>query len=85
MNDYTKESVVTIENLLNSFNFSASGVAKEMTKMHRTLQQNFTRLAVEWLRVCASDDYHYDGRNEDSHKVAKALLAHVEDLRLPFI
>lgn len=47
---------------------------EEMSREHRYLQNEFTRLCVEWLRTCGSDDYRYDGRNEDSHNFGKMLI-----------
>ena len=57
-----------------------------MQREHRTLQQGFTRLCVEWLKVCASDNYRTDARNESSHLLAKKMIEAVEDeMYLPFI
>ena len=72
--DKTKEQVRQVSDMLNSFSFDYKGFCEEMTREHRTLQQSFTRLCIQWLCTCASDDYRYDGRNEASHEVAKALI-----------
>lgn len=45
-----------------------------MSTDHRTLQNSFTRLALQWIEFVASDKYRTDGRNESSHKVCKELL-----------
>ena len=74
-----------LSNMLNSYSFSSKGVATEMAKQHRTLQQSFTRLCVEWLKLCGSDEYHYDARNEDSHELGVKLKPLLEDACLPFI
>ncbi|MBR5215333.1 MAG: hypothetical protein IKV80_03815 [Bacteroidales bacterium] len=74
MNNKTQEQVSKVSEMLNSFTFDYEGFCKEMTKEHRTLQQSFTRLCIHWLCTCASDDYRYDGRNEASHEIAKALI-----------
>ena len=74
MTDRTKEQVRQVSDMLNSFSFDYKGFCEEMTREHRTLQQSFTRLCIHWLSTCASDEYRYDGRNEASHEVAKALL-----------
>ena len=63
-----------LADLLNSMSFHPEEVCQVMTQEHRTLQQNFTRLCIHWLCTCASDDYQYDGRNEASHEIAKALI-----------
>lgn len=95
--DKNKEYADKLSDMVNSFSFSATDVAKAMTMEHKTLQQNFTRLCIEWLKVCASDDYRTDGRNEDSHNIAKEIVTaynhnHTEtsfqtfdDIGLPFI
>lgn len=41
---------------------------------HRTLQQSFTKLCMEWLEHCASDEYKFDLRNEASHEIAKQMI-----------
>ena len=69
-----KEQAQKVADMLNSFSFDYEGFCKEMTKEHRTLQQSFTRLCIHWLCTCASDDYRFDGRNEASHEIAKALI-----------
>lgn len=73
-NNKTKDQVRQVSDMLNSFTFEYKGFCEEMTREHRTLQQSFTRLCIEWLCTCASDDYKYDGRNEASHNIAKALI-----------
>lgn len=70
----TKEQVSQVTSMLNSFTFDYEGFCKEMCLEHRTLQQSFTRLCIHWLSTCASDEYRFDGRNEASHEIAKALI-----------
>ena len=69
-----KENAQKVAEMLNSFTFDYEGFCKAMSSEHRTLQQSFTRLCIHWLCTCASDEYRYDGRNEASHEVAKALI-----------
>ena len=69
-----KENAQKVAEMLNSFTFDYKGFCKAMSNEHRTLQQSFTRLCIHWLCTCASDEYRYDGRNEASHEVAKALI-----------
>ena len=69
-----KENAQKVAEMLNSFTFDYEGFCKAMSYEHRTLQQSFTRLCIHWLCTCASDEYRYDGRNEASHEVAKALI-----------
>lgn len=72
--DKVKEQVSTVTSMLNSFTFDYEGFCKQMCKEHRTLQQSFTRLCIRWLCECSTDEYQYDGRNEASHEIAKALI-----------
>ena len=69
----TQEVVVTLSNFVNSFSQKPE-FHTLMAREHRTIQQSFTRLCLQWLEHCASDDYRYDGRNEQSHKIAKQLI-----------
>ena len=75
-NEKMQENVNNVSTMLNNFGFNNEVFCELMTREHRTLQQSFTRLCIAWLATCASDDYRYDGRNEASHEVAKALLSH---------
>lgn len=68
------ENVAKVSLMLNSLSFDPENFCKEFTKEHRTIQQSFTRLCIHWLCTCASDDYRFDGRNEASHQIAKALI-----------
>ena len=68
------ENVRKVSDMLNSFSFDPELFCEEFSKEHRTIQQKLTRLCIHWLCTCASDDYRYDGRNEASHKLAKALM-----------
>ena len=80
------KNVQMVSDMLNSMGFNPEEFCKEFTREHRTLQQNFTRLCIHWLSTCASDDYKFDGRNEASHEVAKALLDSQDaDFIIPFI
>ena len=82
-----KQNAEQVAELLNVFGFDNDGFCDAMCRQHRTLQQNFTRLCIAWLATCASDDYRYDGRNEASHEVAKALInsQDADFLGLPFV
>lgn len=86
VSDYTKECARKIGEMTNSFSFTPKAVAEYIAQTeHRTIQQSITRFCIEWLKVCASDDYGYDGRNEASHEVAKELLDGKDIRGLPFI
>lgn len=84
-NNKSIEKAREISRVINDFGFSPSGVAEAMQNEHRTLQQSFTSLYLEWLKLVASDEYRYDGRNELSHIVAKELVGDKDIGRLPMI
>ena len=67
-----KASKVT--DLLNSLCFDYDGFCRDMVREHRTLQQQFTKLCIEWIKTCADEDYRHDGRNERSHFIAKEIV-----------
>jgi hypothetical protein len=55
---------------------------------HRTLQQTFTKLCVEWFKALAEDHNasRFDLRNEASCKLAKLIVElGVDKLAMPFI
>ena len=84
MND--KEFARTITNGLNSFGVNYKGIVSELRNEHKTLQQNFTKLCIEWLKRCGTDDERFfDDRNIASHELGKKLLPVLEDAYLPFI
>ena len=69
-----KADVETVSNMLCSLGFRPELFCAEMTKDHRTIQQNFTRLCIEWIKTCASEDYAYDERNRASHIKCKYIV-----------
>ena len=74
MTDSREEKVASqLADLVNCMSLDNKEICKAMTREHRTLQQSFTRLCIEWLKTCASDDYRHDGRNEYSHFIAKEI------------
>jgi hypothetical protein len=95
---YDEECTEKLENMLNSFSFSEETVCKLFERRaHRTIQQTMTRLAIAWIKTCASDDYRYDERNEMSHHLCKEIVTaynnnhtettreHFDELRFPMI
>ena len=66
------DAVKFISNYVNSFNVDYEEFAKEMSYEHRTLQQNFTRLCIAWLKQLSQTEY-YDLRNEGSVKFAQSI------------
>jgi hypothetical protein len=71
-----------ITNYLNSYNDKSEEFNKAMSREHRTLQQNFTRLCLKWLEHVASDEYYTDGRNEQSKDIAQKLLGGFKELQI---
>lgn len=69
-----RENARIISDMVNNMSFSPEELCKELTKDHRTLQQNFTRLCLEWIKTCASDEYRYDERNKASHVKCKDIV-----------
>lgn len=63
-----------VSDMLNKFGFDNKSFCEAMTHDHRTIQQNFTRLCLEWIKTCASDDYAHDERNRASHVKCKAIV-----------
>ena len=88
--DYTKKAS-EVSGMLNSFSFSDRMFCEAMGMEHRTLQQSFTRLCLAWLKHCSGEDYERlaDGRNEASHRTAKAIIEYCEEadiyLGLPLV
>jgi hypothetical protein len=74
MKKTAKETVETVTDYLNSFSSKEKEFIDQMNLEHRTLQQSFTKLCLAWLENCASEEYHFDGRNEQSHGIAKDML-----------
>ena len=70
----TEELVTKITDFINSYNCDEKGFVEQMSREHRTLQQSFTRLMFKWIEHCASNDYHFDGRNEATHRTSKELI-----------
>lgn len=66
-----------VSEMVNTLSFDYDLFCSLMMREHRTLQQNFTRLCLWWIKTCASDSYgqSVDGRNEASHTVCKALVS----------
>jgi len=87
-----RKAAKALADTLNSFSDRSiiEGFIEEMeNRTHRTLQQGFTRLCVEWLKACRNnfEEGRYDGRNEASCDLAAKLLGNLEDrdLHIPCI
>lgn len=74
MNNYNKECASRLSELVNNFSFDPRATAKEMTKEHKTLQQNFTRLCFAWISEVATNPYYsVDDRNRATQVKCKAI------------
>ena len=72
----TKEAISTMTDFVNNFSHDNKEFCELMSREHRYLQEEFTRLCLEWIATCGSDDYRFDGRNEYSHVICKELCKH---------
>ena len=63
-----------VSDFVNCFNPESDRFVRLMAGEHRTIQQAFTKLCLEWLEKVADEDYQTDGRNEASKKVASELI-----------
>ena len=71
-----KEAVTTMTDFINNFSHDNIEFCQLMTNEHRYLQEEFTRLCLDWISTCGSDGYGFDGRNELSHNICKELCKH---------
>ena len=74
INSRYDQNAADVAQMVNAMGYDNKAFCKSMTNCHRTLQQSFTRLCLEWIKTCASEDYRYDGRNEDSHVVCDQIM-----------
>ena len=77
MSDVIK-NVNAVSGMVNDYSFNPQEFCERFKREHRTLQQSFTRLCLEWIKTCASEDYRTDGRNEASHIVCKKIVDTME-------
>lgn len=63
-----------MSNFVNSYSNRNKEFNLEMANEHRTLQQSFTKLCLQWIEYVASDEYRTDGRNQDSHDVCQKMV-----------
>lgn len=67
-----------ISSFVNTMSLDQSMFNKAMSMEHRTLQQSFTRLCLNWLAHVAKPEYRTDPRNEDSKRVAQLISTLLE-------
>lgn len=73
--------VKEISNYVNSYSSDYKEFARLMSYEHRTLQQNFTKLCIAWLKEL-SETESYDLRNEASVKFAQSIKDKLVNLPL---
>lgn len=73
--------VKEISNYVNSYRSDYKEFARLMSCEHRTLQQQFTKLCIAWLKEL-SETENYDLRNEGSVKFAKSIKDKLVNLPL---
>jgi len=81
-----KQAAKAMSDFVNNMGHENKEFVEEMANEHRTLQQAFTGVCLEWLKYMATTT-RVDARNERSHQISKQLLNGVEDweLNLPLI
>ena len=81
-----EEFAKMIEKKMNSFNCNYSGIIDELRRTHRTLQQNFTKFCIAWLRHLSElGEGQYDDRNKASVDFAKRNKSELDGAYLPMI
>lgn len=74
-----QQLAIYVSNAINC-SFNNKAFAEQMSHEHRTLQSEFTSLCLEWLLKCREmyETDNYDGRNEHSCRMGKALWDYIE-------
>ena len=79
-----KDMVERMSQYMNSMS-RGKEFCEEMGREHRTIQQSFTRLCMNWVEYCARDEYQTDLRNQASKTLCKQIVESVDNLALPLI
>ena len=81
------KTALDLANAVNEMSFDVETFAQALRREHRSLQQNTMRAVVELLKQWAADadSGNYDLRNEDTVKLARDLLAGVDNTNLSHI
>ena len=67
-----------VSDMVNDCGFEDDELAKAMANQHPTLQQNFMRFVVKFLRLMAAKPTH-DLRNKNSVQAAKMMIDAIAD------
>jgi len=74
-----------VDDMVNDCSFRDDELAEKMANNHPTLQQSFMRMCLKFIKKMAEKTY-FDGRNEDSVKLAKTIVESIKDNDyLPFV
>lgn len=74
-----------VDNMVNDTLFQDDKLAQTMANNHPTLQQSFMRFVMKFIKRMSEKTY-FDGRNENSVKLAKKIMESVkDDICLPCI
>jgi outer membrane murein-binding lipoprotein Lpp len=85
--DRATKAARDLSNAVNEMSFDVEAFAQALRREHPCLQQNTMRAVVELLKQWAADadSGNYDQRNEDTVKLARDLLAGVDNTNLSHI
>ena len=72
--------VEDFSNVVNSFSDYSESFIDGFTRQHRTLQQSMFGCITKLVGHMASEEYRTDGRNEQSKKVATAMLTGIREM-----
>ena len=78
--DYKREAKENAVKLVDDFSNLVNGspdveaIVEQFKREHRTLQQSMFRVILTLIVSMTKDDYHTDGRNEQSKDIAKKLI-----------
>ena len=70
----TRQLTSEITSHVNKMSTNNDEFIDAMAREHRTLQQSFTRLCLQWIEYVGSPDYETDLRNAESWVTCKDLL-----------
>lgn len=74
----------TVEDMVNDTGFMSDDLADKMVNTHPTLQSNFMRMCVRFVKGMANKPY-YDDRNHTAGEVAKAMCKGLEEIKVVYI
>jgi hypothetical protein len=70
-----KQLAEDFSDFVNSYGHNTDAFIEAFSRQHRTLQQSMMRVMLATIEHVSSDNYHTDGRNEQSKDVAKKLIS----------